>query len=77
MTRNTDKTTLKAWNYSARYAKGHVRHIWLQVDLSVRFCPWPVCVGYVVGKMALGQVVREYFSIPPSELCHHRSILIR
>jgi len=34
MTTNTNQTTLKAWNYSARYAKGHTRHRWLQVDLS-------------------------------------------
>jgi hypothetical protein len=33
MTTNTDQTTLQVGNYFARYAKGHVRHRWLQVDL--------------------------------------------
>ena len=37
MTMNTDQTTLQAGNYSARYAKGHVGHIWLQVDLFSAF----------------------------------------
>jgi hypothetical protein len=33
MTLNTDQVNLQAGNYSAQYAKGHVRRRWLPVDL--------------------------------------------
>jgi hypothetical protein len=36
---------------------------------SVRFNPTPVCLGYVIDKMALGKVVLLVFQHSCSELC--------